>query len=398
MTIASSPPSGPAFRNALAAGDMERAGRVAAAMGRAELSRALLAVGPAELESLYTGLGDELLAELIRQLRTTDAAALLRRLRDEPLADVLDELPPDDAADVLEAIKAIEPARVESILVEMDRAGDIEELLAFLPDTAGGRMTSDVLSVRTNVTAEEAIDVVRARTRARGSAFRTYLYVVDDERRLLGVVPLYRLVMEDPTTRVAAFMVTDPITVRGTDDQHQVVRIFRERHFLAVPVVDLEGRLIGAITADDVTDVLDEETTSDMYHMAGVGVTERATSPVLESARRRVPWLTFNMIWSLGSGVVISVFQPTIEQAAVLVVFIPVIAGQAGNAGIQTATIVIRSLALGDVTPRDTLSVLMREWGVGLIQGRHLRDDALPSRSSGRATSCWASSRASPCS
>ena len=151
--------------------------------------------------------------------------------------------------------------------------------------------------------------------------------------------------MVDPATPIADFMVSEPVRVRGTDNQREVARVFRERHFLAVPVVDLEGRLIGVITADDVADVLDQEATEDMYRMAGVGVTERATSPMLESARRRVPWLAFNMVWSLGSAFVISVFTPTIARAAVLVVFIPVITGQAGKAGIQTATIVIRSLA-----------------------------------------------------
>jgi magnesium transporter len=183
------------------------------------------------------------------------------------------------------------------------------------------------------------------------------------------VVPLYRLVLVDPARPVREFMTPDPVRVVGTDDQHEVVEVFRERHFLAVPVVDLEGRLIGVVTADDVSDILEQEATEDMYRMAGVGVTERATSPMLQSARRRVPWLAFNMVWSLGSAFIISVFQGTIKQAAVLAVFIPVITGQAGNAGIQTATIVIRSLALGDVTTKDTLSVLFREWGVGLIKG-----------------------------
>jgi magnesium transporter len=363
------PATADAFRYALARGDLAAAGRIAGLLPRSELAPALLGLSPAQVTAAYKGLGDELLAQLVRELRAADAAEVLCRLTDTQFADVIDELPPDDAAHIVEALKAIEPARVQPILVEMDRAGDVQELLAFLPDTAGGHMTTDVLAIRPATTAQQAIETLRKRTKDRGSEFRSYIYVTDDARQLLGVVPLYRLVMMDPKTPVAEIMSADPVRVLGTDDQREVARVFRERHFLAVPVVDLEGRLIGVITADDVADVLDEEATEDMYRMAGVGVTERATSPMLESARRRVPWLAFNMVWSLGSAFVISIFQPTIEAAAVLAIFIPVITGQAGNAGIQTATIVIRSLALGDVTTKDTLSVLLREWGVGLIKG-----------------------------
>jgi magnesium transporter len=222
VTATSSAPTVAAFGEALARGDLERAGRIAAALHRSELGRALLGLAPAEAESLYTGLGDQQLAALIRKLRSTDAADVLRRLSDAAIADVIDELPPDEAADVIEAIKSVQPERVGSILVEMDRAGDVEALLAFLPETAGGRMTSDFLTVRPETTAAEAIGTLRERTQGRSSEFRSYIYVTDEARQLLGVVPLYQLVIVDPHTRVADFMVPDPIRVQGTDDQREV--------------------------------------------------------------------------------------------------------------------------------------------------------------------------------
>jgi magnesium transporter len=355
------------FRTAIAERDFERAERIATALPPAGLRDALRALTPEQTKALYGAIGDERLAALVERLEPEDADDVLRRLSNVGVADVLDEFAPDDAADVIEAIKAEVPERARAILVEMDRAGDVQALLAYLPDTAGGRMTTDFFAVRPEATAEEVLRALRER--AREGEFRSYGYVTDEGNRLVGVIPLYRLVLIDPATKVADVMVRDTVRVKGTDDQEEVARVFRERRFLAVPIVDLEGRLIGVVTADDIADVIEQEATEDMYRMAGIGVKERATSPMLESARRRVPWLAFNMVWSLGSALVISRFQRTIEMAPVLAVFIPVIAGQAGNAGIQTATIVIRSLALGDVTPRDTIMVLFREWGVGLIKG-----------------------------
>jgi magnesium transporter len=364
---ASSHASLPAFRATMAEGDLERAYRVAVDLSAADLREALEGLNAEQTQALYEVLGDERLAALVQRLEPEDASDVLRRLSDAEAAHILDELAPDDAADLIGEIKIEAPERAHSVLVEMDQAGDVEALLAYLPDTAGGRMTSEFLAVTPQVTAGEAIHTLRQLTR--NGKFRSYIYVTDEQRRLVGVVPLYRLVLVDPTTRIANFMIPNPVRVQGTDDQQEVARVFREHRFLAVPVVDLEDRLMGVVTADDIADVIDQEATEDMYRMAGIGVKERATSPMLESARRRVPWLAFNMAWSLGSAFVVSLFEGTIEKAAVLAVFMPVIAGQAGNAGIQTATIVIRSLALGDVTPRDTLRVLLKEWGVGLIKG-----------------------------
>ena len=182
MTVMSSEASVTAFREAMSSGDLGEAGRIAALLDRSELSVALLRLTGGQVESVYTSLADETLAALVRELRSSDAAAVLRQLSDLQIADVIDELPPDDAADIIAAIKAVEPARVEPILVEMDRAGDVQALLVFLPETAGGRMTTDVLAVPPESTAQEAIEVLRQRTRGRGSEFRSYVYVTDEAR------------------------------------------------------------------------------------------------------------------------------------------------------------------------------------------------------------------------
>ena len=361
-------PSVEGFKEALAAGDAARAEQYRRrARPRGPPRRTRRRHDRGARKRLHDGIGDEALADLLRELEAEDAGDLLRRFPLGDAADILDEFEPDDAADVVEAIEEAEPALVSPLLVEMESAEDVRELLAYESDTAGGRMTTDFLAVGPETTAEDAIQTFRER--AQDGRFQSYIYVTDPQEHLLGVAPLYRLVMADPRTPVTEFMTRDPIRVEATDDQTEVAAVFRQRHFLAVPVTDAQGRLMGIVTADDVADILDLEATEDMYRMAGVGVTERATGPVLESLRHRVPWLTFNMIWSLGAAIVISIFEPTIQAAAVLAVFIPVITGQAGNSGIQTATIMIRSLALGDVTPRDTLRLLGREWTVGAVKG-----------------------------
>ena len=143
----------------------------------------------------------------------------------------------------------------------------------------------------------------------------------------------------------------------------------RHYNLLALPVVDDEDRLLGVITADDVLDVQVQEATEDMLRMAGVGVQERAFSPVLESARRRIPWLTFNMAWAFAGAAIIGIFNGTLDKVAALAIFMPMIAGQAGNAGIQTATIVVRAISLDEVHPNDMFALLQKEWCLGAIKG-----------------------------
>jgi magnesium transporter len=164
-------------------------------------------------------------------------------------------------------------------------------------------------------------------------------------------------------------MEPDVVSAHATEDQEEVLRRIQHYNFVALPVVDDEGRLVGVVGVDDLMDVAEEEATEDMYRMAGVGVKERAFSPLRESILRRVPWLSFNMAWAFAGAGVISLFEGTIERAATVAIFMPMIAGQAGNAGIQTATIVVRSMALGEVHARDVLRLLGKEWAMGAIKG-----------------------------
>jgi magnesium transporter len=192
---------------------------------------------------------------------------------------------------------------------------------------------------------------------------------VDSDGRLQGVVSLRDIVIAEPETLLEDIMTPEVISVDARTDREVAAERMRHYNLLGLPVVDEEGRLLGVITADDVLDVQVEEATEDIYKMAGLGIKEWAFSPVLESASRRVPWLAFNMMWAFAGASIITIFQDTISRVAALAIFMPMIAGQAGNAGIQTATIVVRSMALGELTPADIGRMLRKEWVLGLIKG-----------------------------
>lgn len=345
---------------------MQEAETAVFSLHAAELADVLLQLDAVELAPLQPLLGPQRLADSIAELDPSEAARLVARFSRRIAADILEGMEPDDATDVVEELHR---DQAEEILGEMEGADaqEIRNLLTYPADTAGGRMTPEFVSISPQPTVAAALRLIR--TQAPDVETIYYVYVTGTDDRLLGVVSLRDLVTAEPSTRIGDVMRRQVFQVQADVDQEIAARLLAEHDLLALPVVDEKQRMLGVITVDDVLDVVDQEATEDMYRMAGIGVKERATSPMLESARRRVPWLGFNMVWSLASAFVISGFQGTIEAATVLVVFIPVIAGQAGNAGIQTATIVIRSLALGEVSPRDTFRVLLREWGVGLIKG-----------------------------
>jgi magnesium transporter len=306
-------------------------------------------------EDFYFGLNARDTCELVCALPAAEQRSWVRLL------------PPDDAADLIQVAPEERRSGLLELLDDPTRR-EVSGLLAYREDQAGGLMSPRYVRLRPEMSGDEAISYLRRAARDRLETIY-YLYVVDAAQHLVGVISFRELFSAPPDKAVGEVMHRDFISVRDDADQEVVARTIRRERLMAVPVLDAEGRIHGIVTVDDAIDVIVEEQTEDMYKMAGIGVHERATSPMWESARRRVPWLAFNMLWSLGSAFVVSLFQPTIEAAAVLAVFMPVIAGQAGNAGIQTATIVIRSLALGEVTTRDTMSVLLREWGVGLIKG-----------------------------
>lgn len=304
------------------------------------------------------------LAMVFEQMYEEDMAEVAQHLNVEDLADVLDEMEADTAADLL---NELEPANAAEVMGQMDDAEDVASLLGYDDESAGGIMNTAPPCLRRWMTVEEAFAFVKKNYRDASEIF--YLYVVDRYYRLIGVVNLRALILADPNQTVEQIMSRDVVSVKVATDQEEVAQILAHYDLLAVPVVDQEDRLVGIISHDDVVDVLEEEATEDIYRLAQVGADAEIFSPLARSIRNRFPWLAINLGTAFLASSVVAHFEGTIAQAALLAAFMPIVAGQGGNAGTQTMTIVVRSLALGEINSRDTMSALWHELLIGLLHG-----------------------------
>ncbi|HWC29910.1 MAG TPA: magnesium transporter [Dehalococcoidia bacterium] len=304
------------------------------------------------------------LAEVIEFLNEDLRAEVLPELPAEVLAPVLDQLDEDVAADI---VQELEPEHAEEVIRLLEDRESVEELLRYPEESAGGRMSTEVVALRRQWTVEEAIQFLRRETPDDTHPF--YLYVVDEDGKLTGTVSLRSLVTAAPETPIAAIMSEEVRSVGVTEDQEVAAERMRHYNLLALPVVDESQRLLGVITADDVLDVQVEEATEDIYRMAGLAEEERIFRPIREAVPTRLAWLTLNLVTAFMAAATVSLFEGTIEQVAALAVFMPMVAGMGGNAGIQTITLVVRSIALGEIEPRDAAEVLRHELVIAAIKG-----------------------------
>jgi len=253
------------------------------------------------------------------------------------------------------------------VLARLEDPDEVRPLLIHPDETAGGRMTSELFALRRRMTVQEAMRALRDLGPSEEVTY--YLFVVDRDNVLRGVVSLRRLITSEPTTTLESIMDPDVIRVRASADQEEAARLMSRYSLPALPVVDDAGRLLGMITHDDLVDVIEEEASEDIYRLGGVLDEERTSGPVSASVRRRLPWLYVNLVTAFLAAWVISQFKATIERVAVLAAFQAIVAGQGGNAGTQALTVMVRSIALGDVELRDAWRALLKEVTVGLVNG-----------------------------
>jgi magnesium transporter len=337
-------------------------------IGPAEWADLVPQLEPSEVAVLIQWLPDEEIALILEELPPTEAARILRTLSAPEASALLGEMDPDDAADVVDVLPEQD---ANEILVRMkpDDAAEIRQLSGYEPDTAGGIMTPEYVAVAKDATSAQAIAAIRRLVDDAETV--NYVYVVDEERHLLGVLSLYRLMLSAERTPVVELMAPSTVRVRASADQETAARLLTDRNLLAIPVVDDDDHLIGIITEDDVADVIEAEATEDIERLGGsqpLNLPYRLASvPLL--VRKRVGWLLLLFIAEGYTGTVLQSFEQELAAVVALSFFIPLLIGTGGNIGSQTVTLVVRAMALGEVSMKDIGWLVLKELRVGLVIG-----------------------------
>ncbi|GMQ93203.1 MAG: magnesium transporter [Acidimicrobiia bacterium] len=334
---------------------------------------------PHEAADILEAIDEEGAADLLQDLPANEAGDVLDEMHPEAAADVLEELTPAEAAalvsemetdQAVDVIGALEPHDRTAVLAALDTktASQVERLLIYAADTAGGMMTTDVAALPIGMSSGEAIEFLRRLHAELGSNLR-YVYVVDDGHRLVGVVPFRKLVFARPGTGLDDVMETGIVSVRTDTDREEVAEQIQRYHLIAIPVVDAQGVLVGMVKVSEAIEAILAEVGEDIAVMVGAGEEETVFTPVGRSVRRRLPWIFFNLVVGLLLAWIISRFESTLTTYAVLAAYMPMVASLAGNSGAQSLAVIIRSMAVGDLPPGRARRAIRREVAVGFIDG-----------------------------
>ncbi len=315
--------------------------------------------------SLLQPLEIEEVADLFDELDDDDAAEAAKDLSLPYLADILDDMDPDEAADLLGDLSASKMQRVLSL---MEKASDVLPLLRYPDETAGGRMTTEYLSLDQDTTAEEAIRYLRES--APPTDIPYYLFVVDVANKLVGITGLRELVCATPQDPISRIVDPSVVSIIATSDQEQAARLMQHYDLSALPVVDTENTLLGVISHDDILDVMEAEATEDIYRLASVSDTAiEPDSGLFKQLHGRLPWLLLNTLTALFGSWIISNFEDLFIQVAVLAFFQSIVAAQGGNVASQNVAMIVRGLAIGEMDTKKIWPVLFRQLSVSISLG-----------------------------
>ena len=346
----------------------------------AQLKQELNEEQPANLAEYF----EELTAErqlFVFRLLTKDVAAevfsymdndtqehIVHSITDREVRNIVDEMFLDDTIDFLEEAPA---NLVKKVLRNTDAETRqlINRFLNYPENSAGSLMTIEFVRLRANMTVTNALSEIKKVGMDKETIYTCY--VIDGQRKLIGVVPLRTLICAADDAKVGDLMQDDVVAVNTLDDQEEVANIFKKFNWMALPVTDKEGRMVGIITVDDIVDVIEQETTEDMALMAAVlpSDDQYLKTSVISLAKNRIPWLCVLMISGTLSAFVIGQYQSLLDSVVVLSSYMTIITGTGGNAGSQASAMIIRGMALGEIQMRDTLKVIGKELAVGLICG-----------------------------
>ena len=349
------------------AGDTEALARQAAETHPADIAEYLDTLKELEAQlNVFDLLAAPQASEVVRKLSEPCREALLEALSDQRLSALVEGLDTDDAADLLGDLPE---GRRQALLFRAspETRRVVGDLLAYPEDSAGGIMKTELAPMRADTTVGELTDHIRTHPQDFRDVHNIFVTAEDDH--LLGAVPIRELILARTETRLGEIMDTDVVSVGVDVDQEEVAHLFEKYDLLSLPVVDAEDRLSGRITVDDVVYVIEEEATEDMLRLAGVGGETIGSPQAAHAIRARLPWLALNLVTATMSAAAIAVFEETIEQVAIAAAFMTIVASQGDNAGVQTMTLMVRGLALGELQASDTMRILRRESLVALING-----------------------------
>ncbi|MGC9363050.1 MAG: magnesium transporter [Fidelibacterota bacterium] len=333
----------------------------------ADLAALFRSFTDAERQTVFKLISDRTYkAEFLTELDQSILVEILRDSAPKDIAELLKEMAPDDQADLLAQIPEDLSKEVLNLMSSTD-SEDLEELMMYDPDTAGGIMVPLPFKMHEQDTVQDAINAIHEQ---KDAEMVFYIYVVDDNDRLTGIISLRQLLMVSPKTILQNIMIKKLVTVHPDTDQEEVARIISRYNFLALPVVDRENHLLGIVTVDDIIDVIREEATEDFLQMAGVGKDrEILLKTPVEAAKIRFPWLFATFIGGLiVSGIVVS-FHQLLNRFVILAAFMPIIAGMGGNVGSQSSTIIVRGLATGRINIQQIFKVLIGQIIIGFFLG-----------------------------
>lgn len=317
---------------------------------------------------IYQYLSPEEMAEVFENLDIDEDeyAELLSEMNPSYAADMISHMSADDAVDVMNELDK-EQAVTYLTMMDDEAAQEIKELLHYEEYTAGSIMTTEFVAIPENQTVRSAMQTLRQE--APEAEVIYYVYVINEDKRLTGVISLRDLIISDDDTMISEIKSERVVSVSVGDDQEEVARTMKDYNFLAVPVVDFQNHLLGIITVDDIMDVMDEEASDDYSKLAGVSDLDRVDRNPFTAAKKRLPWLVILLFLGLVTASLISRFEAALEQKAILAIFIPLIGGMAGNSGTQALAVAVRGLATGDIEEQRKWRLIIREAGTGFITG-----------------------------
>lgn len=346
----------------------------------AKLQEAVDAIHPAEMADFIAALDDEDIWRLLALIPQRQAAEIFSHFdldrqvelasgaNRQAMARMLEDLPPDDRADL---VNQLDPQVAQQLLPLVARAEreDIRKLASYAEHTAGALMSSDYAALRPDMTVAQALEEIRIQAPTRETIY--YLYVVDEAHRLVGFVSLKDLILARPNQLVRDVMHEEVISADVHEDQEPVARKIEKYDLLAIPVIDADRRLVGIITHDDALDVIRQEQQEDLERFMAIGgrhrVGEYLRTPAWMHFRKRAYWVVGLAALGLVSGLIIHGFEDTLTAMLILALYMPMVADTGGNTGSQSATVVVRALALGEITPRDMFRVLWKEFKISLL-------------------------------